>query len=59
MCIGLLFYTSFLRIALVMYLNNAVSIAVGDEFDGFVDENYERELISESMLPHCGFELYF
>ena len=28
-----------------MYLNNASTIAMGDEFDGFVDENYERELI--------------
>ena len=44
-----------------MYLNNASTIAVGDEFDGFVDKNYISEFIYlidtfDSMLPLCGFQ---
>ena len=42
---------------LITYLNNAATIAMGDEFDGFVDENYERELIPESMVLFCGFQM--
>ena len=45
-----------------MYLNNALTIAMGDEFDGFVGENYIRELIYlidifDSMLLLCGFQI--
>ena len=41
----------------IIYLNNVATIAMGDEFDGFVDENYERELIPESMVLFCGFQM--
>ena len=47
----------FQRLVLIMYFNNASTIAMGDEFDGFVDENYERELASESMILPFGFQI--
>ena len=38
-------HTLFFRLVLIAYLNDVTTIAMGDEFDGFVDENYEREFI--------------